>query len=117
MYYTHTKYMVTDDPYPMYQTISELIEADGEAEELWLNEVVDNQCPTRYFTAVDWVSEEDIDLDITNYIGENTYTDFEQIIYNMDEDETFSYTKADSFLKACIAHNMKKRGLRRCLYM
>jgi hypothetical protein len=112
MYYTHVKDMVTDDPYPMYQTISELIEADGEAEELWMQEVVDNQYPTRYFTAIDWVSEDNIDLDITDYIGEKVYTSFESVIYNMDEGEEFSHTKADSFLKACIAHNMKKRGLR-----
>jgi hypothetical protein len=113
MYYTHTKELIVDDPYPMYQTMSELIEADGEAEELWMQEVVDNQFPTRYFTAIDWVSEDDIDLDITNYIGEKVYTSFENVIYNMDEGEEFSHTKADSFLKACIAHNMKKRGLRR----
>jgi hypothetical protein len=113
MYYTHTKYKVMEgEPHLGYITESELIEADGEAEALWLNEVVDNQCPTRHFTAVDWVSEEDINLDITDYIGENTYILFENVIYNMDEGEEFSHTKADSFLKACIAHNMKKRGKR-----
>ena len=112
MYYTHTKYKVMEgEPHLGYITESELIEADGEAEELWLDEVVDKQDTTRYFTAIDWVSEDDIQLDITHYIGRNTYTLFEQVIYNMDEE--FSHTKADSFLKACIAHNMKKRGLRR----
>jgi hypothetical protein len=101
------------EPHLGYITESELIEADGEAEELWLDEVVDKQDPTRYFTAIDWVSEDDIQLDITHYIGRNTYTLFENVIYNMDEGEEFSHTKADSFLKACTAHNMKKRGLRR----
>jgi len=110
MYYTHTRYKVMEgEPHLGYITESELIEADGEAEALWLTEVVDNQCPSRYFSAIDWVSEDQIHLDITDYIGEKNYTSFEGIIYNMDEDESFSMVRADSMLKACIAHNKRKR--------
>ena len=116
MYYVHTKELLVDDPFPMYENQSELIEADGEAEELFLNRTVDDQYPSQTFIAIDWVSGDDIELDIADYIGQDTYDMYESIFYNMDESETFSYTKADSFLQACIMYsrkqNRKKRGRR-----
>ena len=112
MYVETWKEMVMDDPYPMYQSMSELIEADGEAEELFLQETVDNQYPSRYFTAIDWVSEYDIQLDITNYISKSTFELYENVFMNVDENEEVSLDKANSFLQACI-QNTKRLNRRR----
>ena len=107
MYYVHTKELIVDDPYPMYENQSELIEADGEAEEAWMQVVVDDQYPTRNFSVIDWKSDEQIDLDIADYLGEKTYNLFEQCIFNLGE-EDFSEVKANSFLQACIMHSRKQ---------
>ena len=109
MYYVHIKDMVMDDPYPMYQEFTELIEADGEAQDLFLEQTVADQCPSQYFTAIDWVSAETIDLNIVDYINQNTYDLFESCFMQLDEDEEVSYTKAHSMLIACIAQTSKAR--------
>ena len=100
--------MVMDDPYPMYQSMSELIEADGEAEELFLKQTVDEQYPSQYFQTIDWKSDETIDLDIADYINQNTYDLFEGAIMHIDESETFSYTKAESYYRACLAQTCRR---------
>ena len=91
-----------DDPYPMYQMISELIEADGEAEELFLDECVANGYAEQCFTAIDYVSDEDIQLDITDYIGQKAFDRFDKALMHLDEDEELSYTKANSWYIASI---------------
>jgi len=102
MFYVHTKDLVTDDPFPMYQTYSELIEADGEAEKIFLDEVVNNGYAERYFNVTDDVSEDMIELDITFYIGDKAWTAFEKTINNYTEDEgDLTYTKANSWFIAC----------------
>ena len=90
-----------------YRTESELIEADGEAEQLFLEQVVAEQYPSQYFTAIDWKTEEVIDLDIADYINQNTYDLFESCIMGIDESETFSYTKAHSFYMAALAQSCR----------
>ena len=95
------------EPHLGYQYESDLIEADGEAEAEWLCQIVDNQFPYKHFTLIDWVSEDSIDLDITDYIGKRVYDNFEECIYNLDE-KAFSFIKADSFLKACLQHERKR---------
>ena len=111
MYMVQYRDKVVDDPFPMYEEYLELIEADGESEEIWLDMVVFDQYPSRYFKAVDTVSECEIQLDITDYISKKTFEMFSDCIYNIDETETFSYTKANSFLMACVEQN-KRKGLR-----
>lgn len=106
MYYVHTKDLVVDDPYPMYQNISELIEADGEAEELFLQECQYNGYAERCFTAIDYVSDEDIQLDITDYIGEKSFKVFEKCLENTDEEEELSMAKLNSWY---IAATMRRR--------
>ena len=107
MYYVHIKDKVTDDPFPMYQNITELIEADGEAEAIFLEETVADQFPSRYFYTTDWKSNEQIELDITNYISKYTFDTFENCIYNLDDE--FSYTKAHSFYMACLQHTGRNK--------
>ena len=103
MYYTHIRDLVTDDPFPMYQTVSELIEADGEAEELFLQETTENGYAERYFFAMDDVSQDEIELDITNYISVKAFQRFESVINNYTEDEgELSRTKVESWYLACL---------------
>jgi len=110
MYYVHTKYKTMEgEPHLGYQIESDLIEADGEAEELFLNQTVRDQCPSQNFIAIDWVSGDDIELDIAGYIGQGTYDLFEKCIYNTPEDKVLSYIKAESYYKACIAHTSRRR--------
>ena len=91
-----------------YRTESELIEADGEAEQLFLEQVVADQYPSQYFQAIDWKSNDVIDLDIADYINQNTYDLFEGAIMHIDESETFSYTKAESYYRACLAQTCRR---------
>ena len=111
MYYVHTKHKTMEgEPHLGYQYESDLIEADGEAEAEWMQQVVDDQFPSQHFTVIDWKSEDEINLDITDYLGQRVYRDFEECIFNLEEEE-FSAVKADSFLKACLQHE-RKRGKR-----
>ena len=110
MYVRYYREKVTDDPRPMYQNCSELIEADGEVLDLFIIRTVREQYPTQKLIAIDWVNGDEIDLDIADYIGQGTFDTYENIFYNMDESETFSHVKADSFLKACIQNTRRKKG-------
>lgn len=101
MYIAHIKELVVSDPYPMYKTESELIEAVGEAEEFFLDNIVEDQYPSQYFRTIDDVSGDVITLDIADYIGQKTFNLFEQCIFNLTEDEEITYTKAHSFFMAC----------------
>lgn len=112
MYYVHIKDLVVDDPYPMYQNITELIEADGEAEQLFLEQTVAEQYPSQHFQAIDWKSDEVIDLDITDYVGQDAYDLFEKTMMHIDESETFSYTKVESYYRACLMHTCRRK--KRC---
>lgn len=108
MYYVHTKYKTMEgEPHLGYQIESDLIEADGEAEELFLQQTVDNQWPEQNFIAIDWVSEDEIYLDIADYINQNTYDLFAKIIE--DQEQEFSYTKAHSYYWACIRQTSRRR--------
>lgn len=110
MYYVRTKYpTMSGEPHLGYQVEEDLIEADGEAEVLFLMKVVYDQCPSQYFTAIDWVSDETIDLDIADYIGQNTYNLFESCFMQLDEDYEVSYTKAESMYLACIQHTSRRK--------
>ena len=103
MYYVHTKDLVMDDPYPMYQMISELIEADGEAEDFFLQEVADDGYVKQCFTVIDDVSGDDIELDITDYMGNKAFNTFEKLINNYTEEEgELSLTKVNSWYLACL---------------
>lgn len=103
MYYTHTTYKVmSGEPHLGSIPESDLIEADGEAEDLFLQNTVDNGYVERYFTAIDDRSDMDIELDITDYIGSSTLHLFENVIDNLSEDEELSYIKANSFYLACL---------------
>lgn len=102
MYIIHIRDLVMDDPYPMYQNITELIEADGEAEQLFLEQVVADQYPSQHFHAIDWKSNDVIDLDIVDYIGQKAFNLFEKVILNTPEDEKISYEKANSWFIACV---------------
>lgn len=92
-----------------YRTESELIEAEGEAEQLFLEQVVAEQYPSQYFHAIDWKSNEVIDLDIADYINQNTYDLYEKTMMHIDENETFSYTKAESYFYACLAQTSRRK--------
>ena len=103
MYYTHIRDLVTDDPFPMYQTVSELIEADGEAEDLFLQETVNNGYVNRFVYVIDEKSRELIKLNITDYIGDKAFQRFESVINNYTEDEgELSRTKVESWYLACL---------------
>jgi hypothetical protein len=102
MYIIEYKDMVVDDPYPMYQIETELIEAEGEAQDEWVNITADNGYPDRSFTMIDDISEEDIELDIVDYIGHKAYDLIDSIVLNMGEDEELTYTKLNSWLIASI---------------
>lgn len=92
-----------DDPYPMYQTYSELIEADGEAEEMFLEKTVDEGYAERYFFALDDISQDEIELDITDYMGNKAWATFEKAVNNYTEEEgELTYPKIDSWYRACI---------------
>lgn len=109
MYYVTTKYKTMEgEPHLGYQYETDLIEATGEAEEAWMQAVVDDQYPTRYFSVIDWKSDEQIDLDITDYLGERVYQSFEDCIFNLGEEE-FSEVKANSYLMACVKHDRRRR--------
>ena len=103
MYYTHIRDLVTDDPFPMYQTVSELIEADGEAEDLFLQETVNNGYVNRFVYVIDEKSRELIKLNITDYIGDKAFQRFESVINNYtEEDGELSRTKIESWYLACL---------------
>lgn len=103
MYYTHTRYMVIDGEPQLGSIVeSELIEAEGEAEDEWLNITSDNGYTERYFTMIDDISDEDIELDITDYIGEKAYKLIDSIVLNMGEDVELTKTKLNSWLIASI---------------
>ena len=103
MYYTHIRDLVTDDPFPMYQTVSELIEADGEAEDLFLQETVNNGYVNRFVYVIDEKSRELIKLNITDYIGDKAFQRFESVINNYTEDDgELSRTKIESWYLACL---------------
>lgn len=87
---------------PCYRTESELIEADGEAEELFLQQCVDNQEVNQMFTAIDDYSEEQIELDITDYIGQKAFVLFDKCVTGMDEGVHISYTRMHSMYMACV---------------
>ena len=97
MYFTTHAY--SDNGRAYYET--DLIEAEGEAENLFLEEVTRNQYVEQNFTAIDEVSEYEIGLDIVDYIGQKAYNTFESIANNTEEYADLSYTKLDSWYKAC----------------
>ena len=85
---------------PYYET--DLIVADGEAEAIYLDEVVRNGYAERCFMAIDDVSQDTIDLEITMFIKEKAYNIFEKLINNYtEEDGDLTYTKANSWFIAC----------------
>lgn len=102
MHFIHIKDLVTNDPFPMYQTVSELIEADGEAEDLFLQNTVDNGYVEKIFFTPDDVSSEMIEIDITDYICDKKFELFESVIMNSDERENLSATKIESYYMACV---------------
>jgi len=85
---------------PYYET--DLIVADGEAEAIFLEDVVNKGYVEQCFMAIDDISQDTIDLEITMFIKEKAYNSFEKLINNYtEEDGDLTYTKANSWFIAC----------------
>ena len=113
MYVRYFRDKIVDDPYPMYQELSELKEEPGEAIEAWLQTIEYEQYPSERFTVQDSYNDEDIQLDIIDYICQETYDYFAEIVYRAyDEEETLSHTKLHSFFLACVQNSRRKKGLK-----
>lgn len=102
MYIKEFRDMVVDDPYPMYQVERELIEADGEAEAIWKDEVIYLCYAEKHFYAIDDHSNEKIELDITDYIGDKVFDRFSSVLMHLEEEEVLSSAKFDSWYLACL---------------
>ena len=87
---------------PCYRTESELIETDGEAEELFLQQCVEHQEVDQMFTTIDDYSEEQIELDITDYIGQKAFDLFDKCVTGMEEGVYISHTRMNSMYQACV---------------
>jgi len=102
MYFTHTKYQVMPgEPHLGSMVESDLIEAPGEAEDIFFDNCLANGYAEQCFTAIDDVSELDIELDITDYIGDKAFRLLESTLELLDEDEELTETKLNSRYVAC----------------
>jgi len=81
---------------------TDLIEAEGEAFDLFLTQCEQDGYASREFVAIDYVTEDDIQLDIVDYIGEDKFKVFEKTLENFtEEDGELTRTKIDSWFIAC----------------
>jgi len=104
-----TKELIVSDPHKMYQYDYELIEALGEAEEIFLKSVVETKEVQRYFIAIDDCNNDEIPLDIADYIGESAYNLFDNAVSKLDKGYTLTYDKASSMYLACIKESRKNK--------
>ena len=106
MYYIHTTYpIMRGEPHLGSVVESDRIEADGEAEAIFLDNCQHWGYAERHFTAIDDISEYDIELDIVDYIGEKAFNAFAGTFIYADEDEELSRTKINSRYIACLKAN------------
>lgn len=99
MYYTSHAYSDCGRSY--FET--DLIEAEGEAQELFLDQCEQYGYADRMFVAIDDISAWDIQLDIVDYIGQEKFNRFEKTLENYTEDDgELTRTKIDSWFKACM---------------
>jgi len=87
MYKKHTVFKGDDWNYPAGYSVeeSELIEDEGEAIEYYLERVVADGLADKTFTVNDEYSDEEIYIDITDYIGDETFNTFRDTIEVLPE--------------------------------
>ena len=79
---------------------SELIEEEGEAIEYFIDRVVSDGLAEKNFTVNDELSDEDIDIDITDYIGDETFNTFKEAIEVVPE-RILNSSTVETLLNAC----------------